>query len=443
MRRKKMDNKVSVIVPVYNCEDSIERCIKSILSQTYQNIEVIAIDDGSKDSSGMICDKLAKEDERLIIIHQENSGVSKARNKALKIAKGKYIQFVDSDDYLADYATKSLVDAANKTGADLVIADFYRVIKNRISTKGKIKSKKVFSLQEYADHMIKDPADYYYGVLWNKLYKRSIIEKNHLSMLEDINWCEDFLFNLEYAKYCQVFFAIQIPIYYYFKNENSLSNNKMSAEKIVSMKHQTFNEFNKFYQQILSEEEYLNYKPLIYRYLVEYAKDGGQNLFNVALGQESVSVVDYALKNESITLNNYRFMRGYMSLLEPLTYKYKLNYHQLSILELLGTDNIISKDEIADILDMSKQQVLIELQLLEFKNLIEVNTYEKDKRYNEITFSSEGLIVINEIKKTEKEYKDLIYSNLTKQEIEQLETINRKVDANIKKRLSTKVREIL
>lgn len=328
-----MDNKVSVIVPVYNCEDSIERCIKSILSQTYQNIEVIAIDDGSKDSSGMICDKLAKEDERLIIIHQENSGVSKARNKALKIAKGKYIQFVDSDDYLADYATKSLVDAANKTGADLVIADFYRVIKNRISTKGKIKSKKVFSLQEYADHMIKDPADYYYGVLWNKLYKRSIIEKNHLSMLEDINWCEDFLFNLEYAKYCQVFFAIQIPIYYYFKNENSLSNNKMSAEKIVSMKHQTFNEFNKFYQQILSEEEYLNYKPLIYRYLVEYAKDGGQNLFNVALGQESVSVVDYALKNESITLNNYRFMRGYMSLLEPLTYKYKLNYHQLSILE--------------------------------------------------------------------------------------------------------------
>ncbi len=437
-----MENKVSIIVPVYNCESSIERCLRSILTQTYQDIEVIAVDDGSKDKSGKICDKLAKEDDRLIVIHQENSGVSKTRNKALKLATGKYIQFVDSDDYLADYATKSLVDAANKNGADLVIADFYRVIKNRISTKGKIKSKKVFSLQEYADHMIKDPADFYYGVLWNKLYKRSIIEKYHLSMLEDINWCEDFLFNLEYVKYCKVFFAIQIPIYYYFKNENSLSNNKMTAEKVVAMKHQTFDEFNKFYQQVLSEEEYQSYRPLIYRYLVEYAKDGGTNLFNVALGQESISVVDYGLKNDSITLKNYRFMKGYMSLLEPLTYKYKLNYRQLSILELLGTDNVISKEELADILNISKQQMMIELQLLEFKNLIEVNSYEKDKRYNEVTFSQEGILIVNEIKKTEKEYEKLIYNELSSEEKKQLEKINKKIDDNIKKRLSTKVREI-
>ncbi len=437
-----MENKVSIIVPVYNCESSIERCLRSILTQTYQDIEVIAVDDGSKDKSGKICDKLAKEDDRLIVIHQENSGVSKTRNKALKLATGKYIQFVDSDDYLADYATKSLVDAANKNGADLVIADFYRVIKNRISTKGKIKSKKVFSLQEYADHMIKDPADFYYGVLWNKLYKRSIIEKYHLSMLEDINWCEDFLFNLEYVKYCKVFFAIQIPIYYYFKNENSLSNNKMTAEKVVAMKHQTFDEFNKFYQQVLSEEEYQSYRPLIYRYLVEYAKDGGANLFNVALGQESISVVDYGLKNDSLTLKNYRFMKGYMSLLEPLTYKYKLNYRQLSILELLGTDNVISKEELADILNISKQQMMIELQLLEFKNLIEVNSYEKDKRYNEVTFSQEGILIVNEIKKTEKEYEKLIYNELSSEEKKQLEKINKKIDDNIKKRLSTKVREI-
>ncbi len=437
-----MENKVSIIVPVYNCESSIERCLRSILTQTYQDIEVIAVDDGSKDKSGKICDKLAKEDDRLIVIHQENSGVSKTRNKALKLASGKYIQFVDSDDYLADYATKSLVDAANKNGADLVIADFYRVIKNRISTKGKIKSKKVFSLQEYADHMIKDPADFYYGVLWNKLYKRSIIEKYHLSMLEDINWCEDFLFNLEYVKYCKVFFAIQIPIYYYFKNENSLSNNKMTAEKVVAMKHQTFDEFNKFYQQVLSEEEYQSYRPLIYRYLVEYAKDGGANLFNVALGQESISVVDYGLKNDSLTLKNYRFMKGYMSLLEPLTYKYKLNYRQLSILELLGTDNVISKEELADILNISKQQMMIELQLLEFKNLIEVNSYEKDKRYNEVTFSQEGILIVNEIKKTEKEYEKLIYNELSSEEKKQLEKINKKIDDNIKKRLSTKVREI-
>ncbi len=437
-----MENKVSIIVPVYNCESSIERCLRSILTQTYQDIEVIAVDDGSKDKSGKICDKLAKEDDRLIVIHQENSGVSKTRNKALKLASGKYIQFVDSDDYLADYATKSLVDAANKNGADLVIADFYRVIKNRISTKGKIKSKKVFSLQEYADHMIKDPADFYYGVLWNKLYKRSIIEKYHLSMLEDINWCEDFLFNLEYVKYCKVFFAIQIPIYYYFKNENSLSNNKMTAEKVVAMKHQTFDEFNKFYQQVLSEEEYQSYRPLIYRYLVEYAKDGGTNLFNVALGQESISVVDYGLKNDSLTLKNYRFMKGYMSLLEPLTYKYKLNYRQLSILELLGTDNVISKEELADILNISKQQMMIELQLLEFKNLIEVNSYEKDKRYNEVTFSQEGILIVNEIKKTEKEYEKLIYNELSSEEKKQLEKINKKIDDNIKKRLSTKVREI-
>ena len=111
------------------------------------------------------------------MFHNQNQGVSATRNFALEKASGKYIQFVDSDDFLPPYSTETMVTGANNTGAELVICDFYRVIGDKLSTKGKIKSKKVFSLKEYGDYMMKKPADYYYGVLWNKLYRKAIIDK--------------------------------------------------------------------------------------------------------------------------------------------------------------------------------------------------------------------------------------------------------------------------
>ena len=108
----------SVIVPVYKVEDYLERWIKSILQQTYKNFELILVDDGSPDNCGIMCDEFAKKDDRIIVIHQENAGLSAARNAGLAIARGKYILFVDSDDWILESTTIKLADIINKKNPD-------------------------------------------------------------------------------------------------------------------------------------------------------------------------------------------------------------------------------------------------------------------------------------------------------------------------------------
>ncbi|MDO5549990.1 MAG: glycosyltransferase family 2 protein, partial [Lachnospiraceae bacterium] len=185
-----MSPMVSIIVPVYNAEKGIGRCIESVLKQEYVDFELILVDDGSKDFSGRICDEYAGKDGRIRVIHQENAGVSAARNLAICQARGKYLQFLDSDDWLTPDATGLLVRAAEENNCDLVISDFYRVVGERVSHKGDIEEDGVFGRGEFAAHMMENPADFYYGVLWNKLYRRQLVERYHLRMDAAISWCE-------------------------------------------------------------------------------------------------------------------------------------------------------------------------------------------------------------------------------------------------------------
>lgn len=161
---------VSVIVPVYNAEQTIRRCVASILDQQFTDLELLLVDDGSTDGSGAICDEFAARDARVTAIHQKNAGVSAARNHALDLAQGVYLQFLDSDDWITPDATRSLVRAAEAHRCDLVIADFYRVVGERLSRKGDIDEDSLLTREEYAAHMMENPADFYYGVLWNKLF---------------------------------------------------------------------------------------------------------------------------------------------------------------------------------------------------------------------------------------------------------------------------------
>ena len=117
---KNIKSKITVVVPVYNCENYISKCIDSILSQTFEEFTLILIDDGSKDLSGKVCDQYSKIDERIIVIHQENMGVSKTRRKGLEMAKSEYITFVDSDDYLDKYFLENMYKYAKDTNADMV-----------------------------------------------------------------------------------------------------------------------------------------------------------------------------------------------------------------------------------------------------------------------------------------------------------------------------------
>ena len=262
---------VSLIVPVYNVAPYLENCLDSIKAQTYQNFEALLVNDGSKDASPDICRAYVRSDSRFLLIDKPNSGVSDSRNKALDQARGKYLQFLDADDWLTPDAVETLVHEAESTGADLVLAHFYRVAGDRMAQRGHIKQQRLLTRQEFAEEMMKAPANYYYGVLWNKLYRRSIVEASHLRCPADVSWCEDFLFNLNYIEHTRLVAAAPKPIYYYRKREDSLVNAQVSLRRTVAMKRSTFAYYKELYQKLdLYEEQ----KGRVYSYLLSAATDG-------------------------------------------------------------------------------------------------------------------------------------------------------------------------
>ena len=265
------DPLVSVIVPVYNAGEHLWPCLESIRRQSYTRLEVLLVNDGSTDGSLAVCEQFEAEDPRFKVIDQPNGGVSAARSHALRAAKGEYVQFVDADDRLPHDATEILVTAGEKKGADLVVAHFYRVIEDKTARRGHIKKELYMNRADYAEWMCKAPAKYYYGVLWNKLYRRAIVEKHVMEFDETVSWCEDFLFNLEYLRYCRLIAAIPKPVYYYYKREGSLVTSGITLRRTIEMKRTTFAYYKDLYRSLdLYEERRLS----VYRYFLSTATDG-------------------------------------------------------------------------------------------------------------------------------------------------------------------------
>ncbi|MFR4560480.1 MAG: glycosyltransferase family 2 protein [Flavonifractor plautii] len=241
---------ISIIVPVYNAEPYLDNCLDSIAAQTWENLEVWLVDDGSTDASPALCDARAAADSRFHVLHQANAGVSAARNAALERATGQYLQFVDGDDYLPSTATERLVRTAGATGADLVIGRFWRVAGTRKALQGHIRRDGVFTRREFAEEMLKAPANFYYGVLWNKLYRRSIVEEGRLRCDPEVSWCEDFLFNLEYIRRARLIAATAQPVYCYVKRPGSLVATQATLARTVEMKRTMFAAYKQLYQAL-------------------------------------------------------------------------------------------------------------------------------------------------------------------------------------------------
>lgn len=198
---------ISIITPVYNVEKYLNRCINSILNQTYFNFELFLIDDGSTDKSGTICDEYAIRDSRIKVIHKSNEGQAVARNVALDLAKGQYIAFIDSDDYVNRYYIEHLLEALITTNSDMAVCG---VINNHVFIKKECPKtiKKVFSKKELIESYIHEP--YIRGVLWNKLYRKSLFDDIRFTPLrarEDA----DILYKI-YAK-CDNTVYIPEPLY--------------------------------------------------------------------------------------------------------------------------------------------------------------------------------------------------------------------------------------
>lgn len=434
-----MNPTVSIIVPVYNAEDTISRCIDSILNQDYTDFELLLVNDGSKDSSGSICDKYAAGDSRIHVIHKENTGVSDSRNLALDRACGTYLQFLDSDDWITPNATGLLVQAAERFHCDLVISDFYRVVGERVSHKGDIEDDCVMTREEFASHMIENPADFYYGVLWNKLFRREIIEQYHLRMDSDISWCEDFMFNLEYIRHADVFYALQVPIYYYVKTKGSLASQGMSITKTIKMKLMVFEYYNNFYKHVLDEDDYEKNRLQVYRFLVDAANDGAvpPSILpgSKKLGEERSLVSAEAIVEEGFLMDDYRNRKLLDYYLEPIAIKNDLTLDETRLLLYLNQPHHSSnRRELADFTNMSSQSLSLRLQRLSAKGLLKIENHRSTKQFN-ILFLPASAPILEEIDAAQSQYDQVRFAGFTEDELIQYAYFTEKIKQNIQKQL--------
>ena len=375
---------VSIIVPIYNAEQYLRRCVDSILNQEYTDYELLLVNDGSTDASGDICEEYGDRDPRVIVIQKENTGVSDSRNRALDRARGKYLQFLDSDDWITPDATRLFVRAAEEYGCDMVISDFYRVVGERLSPKGDIEEEGVLTREEFAAHMMENPADFYYGVLWNKLYRRDIVEEHNLRMDTDISWCEDFMFNLEYIRYAKVFYALHAPIYYYVKRKGSLASQGINISKTVKMKLNVFEYYNNFYKHVLEEEDYEKNRLQVYRFFIDAAGDGTvpPSILpgSKKLGDERVFVNTEILQAEGPAGEDYRKRKLLEHYLEPVALKGDLKAMDVRLLLCLCEKHEWdSRRELADFAGITRTNLTSGLQRLTMKGFMKVEEVKEPK----------------------------------------------------------------
>lgn len=305
---------ISFIVPVYNAEKSLDRCINSIINQSYTNIEIILINDGSIDNSKLICNKYAKEDNRVHVEHIKNSGVSNARNTGLNLASGEYIVFVDSDDYLEDDMLVSLVKYIKKYNSDIIVFDPVFEDKNgnilKFVTKN-IEQDRLYTNKDILDiifpwiygniydqlNVIKRAAeknkDVYpdcYNAPWQSIYKKSLIDNHRFNL--KFNIYEDLLFNLEVLANANNIVYCEKPLYHYICNDGNSLSTKYHCD-FINTKVKLFEEM----------------KMIVDRYkLPQKLKDD----LNYRIASDIISVFINESKNKNGIIEQYKNLRKYV-----------------------------------------------------------------------------------------------------------------------------------
>ena len=421
---------VTIIIPIYNAEAGLRRCVDSVLNQRFTDFELLLVDDGSQDASGSICEEYGKKDPRVQVIHKENTGVSDTRNLGIQRARGEFIQFLDSDDWITPDATSLMVRAAQESGCGMVITDFYRVIGDRVSHKGDIEKDGVLTLEEFAGFMMENPADFYYGVLWNKLFRRELIERYALAMDKTISWCEDFMFNLEYLRHTERIYALRVPVYYYVKTKGSLVSQGLSLAKTIRMKRMVFEYYHDFYKAVLTEEDYEKNRLLVYRFLQDAAGDGAvpPSIFSGSrkLGDERSSVSHEALDGDSVLLDAYRDRKLLEHCLDPAAIKNGLTLAEISLLIYFGQKpRVDTLKELADITNMSRSRLAVAMQKLSMKELIRVENQV------EVVLLPASEPVLADLEAAQKDYETVKYSGFTEEELIQYAYLNNRIKENI------------
>lgn len=216
---------ISVIVPVYKVEKYLDRCVSSIVNQTYKNLEIILVDDGSPDSCPEMCEEWAKKDGRIKVVHKENGGLSDARNAGLAVARGEYISFIDSDDWISEDFYRVLYDTLARTGADLAECDFVTTAGDEPADRGSGKVYTKNTLEAMESHL-KDGM--FRQVVWNKLYKRSVITAE----FDKGKYHEDVFWTYKIIASCKTLAHVERDMYFYFQREDSIMGAGYSLKRL-------------------------------------------------------------------------------------------------------------------------------------------------------------------------------------------------------------------
>lgn len=222
-----MEDLVSIIIPVYQVEKYLEKCLESVINQTYKKIEVILIDDGSKDNSGKICDEYAQKDKRIIVIHKNNEGVSKARNVGIECAKGTYITFVDSDDFIHKDYIEKLYELCKHNNADLSICGTKNILENEKVVKKSRKYKKNLDKEDGMKELLNEK--YYTCVIWAKMYKKELFK--NIRFNEKTKIAEDLEVLYKVLDKCKKISINTFEnLYYYRIRDDSATVNKYNSD---------------------------------------------------------------------------------------------------------------------------------------------------------------------------------------------------------------------
>ena len=286
---------ISVIVPVYKVEKYLEKCIESVLKQTYTNLQIILVDDGSPDNCGKICDEYAKKDSRIEVIHKANGGLSDARNVGISKAKGRYIGFVDSDDYIKEDMYEILLNLIKKYDADVSICNLYDVIDGNECIRNKENGIREYSRLDILKKVLLDKNIQSYA--WNKLYKKELFDEIKYPIRKKY---EDIGTTFYLFEKCNKIVVTSEPEYYYLKRADSLVNN-VTESTILDYTEIIIQRYLYIKQNIKELRKYNNYylaKTLI------TAHNDIENLENISEGMQQRYKKLYELVLEIIKSNS-------------------------------------------------------------------------------------------------------------------------------------------
>lgn len=261
-----MSELISVVVPVYNVENYLKKCIDSIINQTYKKLEIILVDDGSTDSSKEICDEYIKKDGRIKVIHKENGGLSSARNVGIDIANGKYICFIDSDDWIEKSMLEKLINIAKNNNFDIVLCDYFIAYDEKNQIQKEDIEYKEYSNYEALNKMYDDKLGVSMIIAWNKLY--------NIHLFDDIRYPIGKIHEDEFTTYKLIFKADKIcysneKLYYYRQQDKSITNSKFNKKRLDIL--QAFEE-RAYYMKNIVKDEILYKKTLTeyYGVIIKY-----------------------------------------------------------------------------------------------------------------------------------------------------------------------------